>query len=314
MKDRVLALIVTYNSAEFIGAAVRSCLRQEIPVLVVDNGSQDGTTAAIPADPRVQVIANTHNLGFAGGVNQGVRVREAELYLLLNPDVELLDPIAPLVNAIQENGHSASTGLLVDSTGEPQKGFSFRRFPTASILAFEVLGLNRIWPSNPVNRRYRCLDLDMMEPREVEQPAGACLLFRRSDWALLDGFDERFHPVWFEDVDFCRRLKFTGAKIWFTPLVRVLHHGGHSVQKIELGCRQRFWYGSLLKYAAKHFPPLSRRLVAVTVAVAAVPRVLIPRASGPFQTRIQSIQQIWTMAWQCFQSGASAEDVPAPGA
>jgi GT2 family glycosyltransferase len=296
----VQVLLVTYNSAEFIGAAVESCLRQGLRVLVVDNASLDTTLAAIPEDPRVRVIANRENRGFAGAVNQGVEATDASLLLLLNPDTVLLTPIDPLVNAVVANGHSVAAGVLLDEEGKPQNGFTFRRLPAPAALAFEVLGINRIWPGNPVNRRYRCLDLDPQQAQEVEQPAGAFLLFRRSDWQRLGGFDEGFHPVWFEDVDFCGRLLDAGGSIWFDPSVRARHHGGHSVQKIELGCRQRTWYGSLLRYAAKHYPPSSRRIVAGVVAMAVLPRLL-------FGLQVNSIKSIWRMAWKCFQTGGSWE-------
>jgi N-acetylglucosaminyl-diphospho-decaprenol L-rhamnosyltransferase len=269
-------------------------------VLVVDNASADGTIDQIPSDPLVRVIANRENHGFAGGVNQGVREANAPLILLLNPDTVLMTPIDPLVTAIVANGHSGAAGMLVDERGNPQNGFTFRRLPTPLALAFEVLGINRIWPGNPVNRRYRCLDLDPQQAQEVEQPAGAFLLFRRSDWERLGGFDEGFHPVWFEDVDFCRRLLDAGGSIWFDPSVRARHHGGHSVQKIELGCRQRTWYGSLLRYAAKHYSPSSRRIVAGVVALAVLPRLL-------YGLQVSSIKSIWRMAWKCFQTGGSWE-------
>lgn len=304
------ALFVTYNSAEFIGPAVESCLRQHLPVVVVDNASTDGTTTVIPNHPSVQVITNAENLGFAGAVNQAVREYPAELYLLLNPDIELQNTIGPLVDALGENRHNAATALLVHPDGTPQKGFSFRRLPTAGTLAFEVLGINRIWPGNPVNRWYRCLDIDPLQAQVVEQPAGACFLFRRVDWERLGGFDEGFYPVWFEDVDFCQRLSAAGGTIWFCPSVRVVHYGGHSVQKIELGCRQRVWYGSLLRYAAKHFRPLSRRFLAVTVALAIVPRIVLSRAGESVRSKIQSIKYIWRLAWRCFQTGGSTEDTP----
>ena len=308
-----LAVFVTYNSAGFIRRAVESCLKQNLSIMVVDNASTDGTLAEIPVDPRVSVLANGTNLGFAGGVNRAVQDSVAAYLLLLNPDIELLDPIGPLMTAIGEKRHNAVAGLLVDTAGNPQKGFSFRRLPTPAALVFEVLGLNRIWPVNPVNRWYRCLDLDPLQPQAVEQPAGACFLFRRVDWERLGGFDEGFYPVWYEDVDFCQRLLATGGTIWFDPSVRVLHHGGHSVQNIDVGCRQRVWYGSLLRYAAKHYRPLSRRIVAFSVAVAVVPRILAGNKGERFWSKISSIKFIWRMARRCLQTGRSTEHW-APGA
>ena len=80
----------------------------------------------------------------------------------------------------------------------------------------------------------------------VEQPAGAFFMFRRSGWEQLGGFDENFWPVWFEDVDFCARLRSAGFVLRYQPEARATHAGGHSVGRIPLGLRERYWYGSLL--------------------------------------------------------------------
>src|SRR6185437_7858278 len=154
---------------------------------------------------------NTENQGFAAAVNQGVRAVDAEYLLLLNPDAKLLTGIDALVDASRQFGLAA--GKLVDAVGNPQRGFNLRRFPTTASLFFELAGLNRLWPSNPVNREYRCLDRDPDQGGPVEQPAGAFLMFRRDVWQRLNGFDEQFHPVWFEDVDFCRRAVDAGFQI-----------------------------------------------------------------------------------------------------
>ncbi len=158
-----------------------------------------------------KVIANHENRGFAAAVNQGVAATDAEFVLILNPDVKLLTSVDALVEASERYGLAA--GKLTDLNGRAQTGFTLRRFPTATALIFELFGINRLWPSNPVNRRLslsRSVDLD--QPGSVEQPAGAFLMFRRDVWERLGGFDERFHPIWFEDVDFCRRAIDSGYR------------------------------------------------------------------------------------------------------
>ncbi len=116
----------------------------------------------------------------------------------------------------------------------------------------EVLLLNRVWPGNPWNRRYRCMYLDDTQPQFVDQPAGACLAMRREAWESIGGFDESFYPVWFEDVDFCRRLVDRGWKIAYVPEARFTHAGGHSVSKLPFRDRQAFWYANMVRYFSKH--------------------------------------------------------------
>jgi N-acetylglucosaminyl-diphospho-decaprenol L-rhamnosyltransferase len=264
--NQITALVITYNSASHIAACVNAAHGYCDEVLVVDNASTDATLAQIPKGARV--IASKTNLGFAGGVNLGMREAKHDLVLLLNPDAVLLDDPGPLV---AENA-AVAAGLLVDDTGHAQSGFTVRRFPTPAALAFEALGINRLWPSNPVNRRWRALDLDLTCTQDVEQPAGAFLLIRKLSWQIVGGFDERFHPVWFEDVDFLKRIHKAGLRIRFVPSVRACHAGGHSVKELSSELQRQFWYGSLFKYAGKHFSLAEKRLVVLAVAMGAIAR------------------------------------------
>jgi len=297
-------VIVTYNSAGVIGPCLDSCLAAGVSeIVVVDNASEDGTVAEVRRRPSVCCLVNTGNAGFAAAVNQGIAALEADYILILNPDARLLTGLGPLCDAASEGG--ASCGLLLGTDHLPQAGFTFRRLPDALTLVFETLGVNRLWPGNPVNRRYRCLDANLSRPALVEQPAGAFLMVRRDAWEAVGGLDEQFHPIWFEDVDFCKRLLEAGYCIRFLPSVTALHEGGHSAGRISWECRQQYWYASLLKYAAKHFQPVTLRLVCVAVMSAAVPRLLteVPRKgiTNSFAVYVRVVR----LAGQFFARGGS---------
>lgn len=266
------AVVVTWNSVEQIGACVEALLRNfEGPIVVVDNASQDGTVGAIPRSERVQVLALDENLGFAGGVNRGVRALDTGFVLVLNPDCLVEGGLKDLEHAARDG---AAGGLLLDERGEGQRGFVFRRIPTTAALILEVLGINRLWPRNPVNRRYRCLDVPLDREQEVEQPAGAFLCFRRDAFETVGGFEESYWPVWFEDVEFCQSLLRSGFRIRFTPKALARHQGAGSIRKIRWSSKELAWYGSLLRYATRQYGWLSRRLVGLAVAAASVPRAL----------------------------------------
>ena len=136
---------------------------------------------------------------------------------------------------------------------------TFARFPTAATLAFEALGFesNLAWKSgesaiSPVYARSAA--------GEVEQPAGAFLMVRRSAWQELGGFDEGFFPIWFEDVDFCQAAKGCGLiRFVYIPDATAQTSGRPLCVKVALERRQLFWYGSLLRYASKHLSIASRR-------------------------------------------------------
>lgn len=271
-------MIVTFNSEDVLGACLEAVFEMapDMAAVIVDNASSDGTLELAGEWARksagVRVIRNSENRGFAAAANQGFRASGAELILLLNPDVRLRTPIDALMDACRRHGLSA--GQLTDSKGHPQVGFSIRRFPTPGVLAMELLGLNRLWPRNPLNRQYRYLDRDLNQGGAVDQPAGAFLMTRQDVWERLGGFDEGFHPIWFEDVDFCRRAIRAGYRIEYVPEVRAEHTGGHSVGKLGASRRAEYWYGSLLEYAAKHFGPLGYRGVCLAALVSSFPRMV----------------------------------------
>ena len=266
-------VIITYNSAAVIGPCLDAAVLSGAEIVVIDNASTDGT-AILAARPGVRVLANRENLGFAGAVNQGFSVLNCPYILLLNPDALLESSLDPLRRACDLPDAAGAGGLLKDVQGNPQVGFMVRTFPTPWALALEALLLNRAWPGNPVNRSYRGRTLDYSQLQKVDQPAGAFLMIRRAVWEELGGFDEGFWPLWFEDVDFCRRATSHGYYWYFVPTAVAKHTGAHSILKLTLEKRRVYWYRSLLRFAAKHFHAAGVCVVCGAVIVGSFLRIL----------------------------------------
>lgn len=229
---------------------------QDCEIVVVDNASSDDTVAhvrSLEASIPLQLITTSRNIGFAGAVNHGVKAASSDVLLILNPDA-IAEPgaIDAILASLSEWRAGGVGGALLDADGQPTPGFAFRSLPTLASLLFETLLINRIWPGNPVNRRYRCLDADYSREQLVEQPAGACLAVTRAAWNAVHGMDELFFPVWFEDVDFCCRLRHSGATVVYCPTARFRHSGAHSVGQLSFRDKQTFWYRNMVRYAAKH--------------------------------------------------------------
>lgn len=269
---RIGIVIVTYNSSGEIAACLEAARATPSDVVVVDNASSDGT-AEIARRFGVTVLENGENRGFAAAVNQGIAFLSNPLILLLNPDAVLAGGLDELAATCERPRAAGASGLLLGPEGAPQTGFMFRRLPTTAALAFEALLINRLWPRNPVNWHYRCLGLDYNVAQEVEQPAGAFLMVRRDVWRELGGFDEGFHPLWFEDVDYCKRARDRGYRFYYTPKAVAKHTGGHSIPKIPLEKRALCWYRSLFGYAGRHLPPLGVCTVAMAVVAGSLPRM-----------------------------------------
>jgi GT2 family glycosyltransferase len=271
--NRAGAVIVSYNSEREIGRCLDS-LPPDLAVVVVDNASTDGTLSEIRRRPQARLIANPWNRGFAAAANQGIAVLDCGCVLLLNPDIELIGGLDFLAAECEKTGTAAAGGKLLGENERPQMGFMVRRFPTPLALAFEVTGVNRLWPGNPVNRRYRALDLNPDIAAKVEQPAGAMLMIQREIWQRLGGFDESFHPVWFEDVDFLKRAAAAGYTARYVPEAVARHKGGHSVTQVPRTARDLYWYGNLLSYAARHFPRSSRLAVCSALMLGSIIRAI----------------------------------------
>lgn len=268
---RVSILIVNWNGGGGLVACAAAAAATGAEVRLVDNASTDGSADAVIARvPGVHVLRAPENLGFAGGVNAAARAAAGDWLLLLNPDACLeARALETLREALEADPGAAAAGAcLVGESGEPQRGFAVRRFPTLASIATDLLLVDELWPGNPWRRRYLALDvpLDGDRPVAVDQPAAACLMIRREAFDRLGGFDERFHPAWFEDVDFCRRAAAAGYRILFVPRARVAHAGGVSLRTLDAAAFSRVWYRNLRRYVVRHHGAIALGLVTLLIA------------------------------------------------
>jgi N-acetylglucosaminyl-diphospho-decaprenol L-rhamnosyltransferase len=273
----VSILIVNWNARDPLARCLRS-LDTRFQVVVVDNASSDGSAEMVARDfPRVALLRQAKNHGFAGGVNLARRVATSERLLLLNPDIEAsgdaIDALAEALDADPQVG--AVSGRLVNPDGTPQRGFNVRRFPTLGSIAADLLLIDHLWPNNPATARYLALELSDAEPVDVDQPAAACLMVRASVFDALGGLDEQFFPAWFEDVDFCRRVHAAGFRIRYEPRASFIHHGGVAMRALGLGRFSRIWYGNLARYVRKQHGTMAWLLVKPLIAVGMLLRVAI---------------------------------------
>jgi hypothetical protein len=304
--SRIGIVIVAYNSGEEIGACLDAALGTGAEIVVVDNASTDRTVQETESRG-VVLIANRTNRGFAAAVNQGFAALNCTHILLLNPDAVIQTSLEPLREACDLPGAAGAGGCLLDHDGRPQIGFMARQLPTAKSLALEALLLNRICPNNPVNRRYRELGRDYGARFEVQQPAGAFLMLHRTVWQMLGGFDEKFYPLWFEDVDFCRRVADRGYVLYYEPRAVAKHTGAHSISALTVEKRRFYWYRSLLKYSAKHFHPFAFRGVCLAVAAGSVLRMI---AESILQRRFRPMAANWDvvrLAGRCLVAGCRTD-------
>jgi N-acetylglucosaminyl-diphospho-decaprenol L-rhamnosyltransferase len=296
---RCSAIIVTHNSAEAIGACLEALGQEDCEIVVVDNDSKDATVQRVEefvAWHEVRLLANPRNVGFAAAVNQGAREATGDVLLVLNPDaIAESGAVKELVSCLAATHSSAAGGALLESDGKPARGFAFRRLPTLATLMCESMLVNQVWPDNSVNRRYRYLDADYSQQQEVEQPAGACLAITLEAWNQISGFDEQFYPVWFEDVDLCKRLLDHGGEIIYCPAARFRHGGAHSVSQLSFREKQVFWYRNMLRYARKHFSSAQIRELRAAIVAGMLLRslaALLGARQGPLAETLRAYREV----------------------
>jgi len=273
-------IIVTYNSREHIGPCLASLAEHaaDWEQIVVDNGSRDGTVELVAGSfPTVRLIRPNENLGFAGGCNAGAATAPSAAHLLfLNPDTILeAGSIDAMRAAFRDESVGAVGACLVDERGGFQHGWAVRRFPSFVFLALDLCLVNRLWPGNPVHVRVENRDFDPRCSQVVDQPAGAALLVRSDVFAALGGFDARFHPLWFEDVDLCLRIRASGRSIWYAADARLQHVGGHSLSSLDEHAAKAYWYANLIRYARKHFKPWQSAILRGLTVVGSLMRALL---------------------------------------
>ncbi len=278
---RVAVTIVTWNSAPHVGEAVRS-VPEGVPVVVVDNGSDDGSAAAA-RKAGARVIEAGANLGFGPACNLGVEASTpSETVLFLNPDAALVEGAACLGALLAAlDGDAGIAAAAPALTGDGQERFQLRKLPTLGSLAREALLVNRLFPENRGLRSERYLDRPRDVPFDVEQPAGAALLVRRDVFEELGGFDPAFAPAWFEDVDLCARIRTSGRRLRFIPSARATHVGGTAMNALPYRDYLPLYTRNLLWYLRKHEGAGTRLGARIVLLLGAVLRLaLLPFVRG----------------------------------
>jgi GT2 family glycosyltransferase len=280
---RISVIIVTWNSQDHIQPCLDSLFSQgqDMEVMVIDNGSRDSTLDVIRKNGhRATIIGNRDNLGFAGAVNQGLKLATGDFILLLNPDTVLapgaLDSMAGFLA-----GHPDIWALgpqLLNMDGSVQH--SCRQFPDGRIMLYEFTGLSRLFPKSRTFGRWKMGYFDHLTPMEVQQPMGACLMVRKEVPDKVGLLDEDNFPMFFNEVDWCLRISRAGGKLYFWPQAKVYHHHGASTRRVKKAMIASS-HRSLARYFTKHYPGrLSTWLIRIMLCLVLPFRLLLQDNGG----------------------------------
>lgn len=228
--DKSVGLVlVTYGSSEDLPGFLESLPSAVEPlaldVVCVDNASSDDS-ADIVERFGATVVRNTDNVGLTRAINQGAALADAEWLLIANPDTQLSpSSIAALVETARSDDRIGLVGPAITTLdGNPYP--TGRRFPSFGVgIAHALLG--SVWPDNPATRRYH--GDPIRDVTDVDWISGCCMLFRRSAFDAIGGYDERYF-MYFEEVKAALDIHRAGYRVVVDPSVQIRHREGGSTR------------------------------------------------------------------------------------
>lgn len=284
-RPAISAVVVHWGDAAPLGRLFRSWPddpRFELVVVLnqaLDEVSDEG---GLEWPERAVRVTPEQNLGFAGGVNAGVRKAAAPAVLLLNSDARPLPgALDALAGALARYPDAAGlVPALVSPDGSSQHRWQLQPLPTPVDLVLQVFFLaGRRGPTEPP-----------AGGTAIEQPAAAALLLRRNRLDAVGrpgqgGLDAGFFPAWFEDVDLARRLRDRGETLVYVPAARFEHDMGSSVPSLGYGVFLWIYLRHLVRYLRKHHGSLWAGLAQALVPVACLLRVAALPLRSPTRAR-----------------------------
>jgi len=210
-------------------AALEENTSSDYELIVVDNGSTDGTRDWLRSVPGATILTNEANLGFGRACNQGAAIARGKFLVFLNNDtlpqrnwleamVALMrsDPQIAIVGSklvYPDNGRIQHAGVAFDGLKSPYH--LYQHVPAASPLANQVRGFKAV--------------------------TGACLMIRREVFLTVGGFDEAYRNG-YEDVDLCLKVCRLGGKVMYCPASVVLHYESVSATRLSAEAENRAYF------------------------------------------------------------------------
>jgi len=257
-------IIVSWNSCDKLKKNLASIMASEglsYEVFVVDNASEDDTVEMVQRDfPAVHLMVNTKNLGFSAANNQAIRLSQGNFILLLNPDM-IVDSrtLARAVGWLRAKPEALVAGFkLINKDGEIIK--HVRRFPALLDQLAIVFKVPHLFPR--ILNRYIIEDFDYDSEAKVDSIRGSFFFIRRRAIEELGLLDERFF-VWFEEVDYCKRVYQAGGQVWYSPAVHAVDLIGQSFKLLPRKQAQKYFRDSQLKYFAKWMPAWQKQFLSL---------------------------------------------------
>ena len=255
-------VIVSYNVKKYIISCIDSIYKHSksnysFEIVIVDNNSIDATVESLSKKfPKISLIRNKYNAGFSSAVNQGVKICQGKLILILNPDTLFVeDSVKQLIEKSKNLKSFGALGpAIVDEKGALQQ--SFWRYPSVINTILSIFHLDFL--NYKKNYRYKKFD----KISNVETISGSAFLIPKMIFNKLNGFNENL--FWMEDIDLCYRLDQLNYKTYYLPSTKVVHFSGKSAQtnyKVAISNQLL----SKIKFFKIHHSNISSNIILISV-------------------------------------------------
>ncbi len=289
--SKLTIIIVNWNTGSLLGRCLESiagCSDSNAveEVVVIDNNSLDRSVVmaknivgSLGNKPPVRFVMMNKNLGFARACNEGIERWERSEYdshvLLLNPDTRILEgALSCLAESLGENGSAGIVGpRILNEDGSVQE--SVRSFPNLGVLITFILKITKVAGGFKFWRNYMMADFNYEKKQEVDQVMGACFLIRNEVVSLVGHLNEDYW-IWFEEVDYCRRVKKAGWKVIYDPKPQIVHVGGVSFGRAKKIKKMMAWLRSIKVYAKRHLPGWQYLIILLLFPVGVLEACLVP--------------------------------------
>ena len=254
-----------------VGSLLQHCRGIQLEVIVVDNGSFDGSRDLLLREfSSVIYVQSEANLGLAGGNNLGAKHATGDHLLFMHSDVELVEnSLSALLEKMKFLKDAGAVGCQLLNPDRTNQTGSVRAFPTI---------INQVLDSEYLRERFpdsklwgdRMVHAAWSRHTEVDAVSAACILVRRNCFEQIGGFNEKLFVAGAE-VDLCFRLRAVGRLVYFVPETHVIHHGGstHPSRVLTVGYRQATY-----QFISRNRGPLTAMTYRGAIALSALLRLI----------------------------------------
>lgn len=298
--------IVNWNTKSLLADCLESVFRQthgiQFQVCVVDNGSADGSAAMVQERfPRVSLVRNERNLGFAQANNQILGCLKARYALLLNSDTRVVgNALKEMVDFMDAHPEAGAAGCQVlNEDGTLQK--SCGRFPRLASIFLGGERCNQLFRSLFGARHffaeYGLSTEDHHQIQHVDFVKGCSIILRKATLEKVGLLDPDIF-MYFEEMDLCYRIKRNGDEVLYTPTAKIVHLGGGSCDCVATTVfrnldGQEFFF-------RKHYGSTQAVLLRWTVAVGALLRLPLFLLGFLISTRPNRVAYRYKVFWNLY--------------